>query len=123
MPIPMGKSQFSLSNTRVTKPSGQPISQTTQPKIRSHRSTGTKLAPYTRLATHSAPQMANGMSNIEMYAIRIGTLSGLIWTIHPVCTELLYTPQGAAIAQFSITSSEGWKDKNGELQERTNGFP
>jgi single-strand DNA-binding protein len=35
---------------------------------------------------------------------------------HP---ELKYTPQGAVIAQFSIASSERWKDKNGELQERT----
>jgi len=32
---------------------------------------------------------------------------------------LKYTPQGAVIAQFSIASSERWKDKNGELQERT----
>ena len=33
--------------------------------------------------------------------------------------ELKYTPRGAVIAQFSIASSERWKDKNGELQERT----
>ena len=33
--------------------------------------------------------------------------------------ELKYTTQGAVIAQFSIASSERWKDKNGELQERT----
>jgi single stranded DNA-binding protein len=36
--------------------------------------------------------------------------------------ELKYTPQGAVIAQFSIASSERWKDKNGELQERTEWF-
>ena len=36
--------------------------------------------------------------------------------------ELNYTPQGAVIAQFSIASSERWKDKNGELQERIEWF-
>jgi len=36
--------------------------------------------------------------------------------------ELKYTPQGAVIAQFSIASSERWKDKNGEVQERTEWF-
>ena len=36
--------------------------------------------------------------------------------------KLKYTPQGAVIAQFSIASSERWKDKNGELQERTEWF-
>ena len=36
--------------------------------------------------------------------------------------ELKYTPQGAVIAQFSIASSERWKDKNSELQERTEWF-
>lgn len=36
--------------------------------------------------------------------------------------ELKYTPQGAVIAQFSIASSERWKNKNGELQERTEWF-
>jgi single-strand DNA-binding protein len=36
--------------------------------------------------------------------------------------ELKYTPQGAVVAQFSIASSERWKDKNGELQERTEWF-
>lgn len=36
--------------------------------------------------------------------------------------ELKYTPQGAVIAQFSIASSERSKDKNGELQERTEWF-
>lgn len=36
--------------------------------------------------------------------------------------ELKYSPQGAVIAQFSIASTERWKDKNGELQERTEWF-
>ena len=36
--------------------------------------------------------------------------------------ELKYTPQGAAIAQFSIASSERWRDKNGELQEHAEWF-
>jgi single-strand DNA-binding protein len=36
--------------------------------------------------------------------------------------ELKYSPQGAVVAQFSIASSERWKDKNGELQERTEWF-
>jgi single-strand DNA-binding protein len=36
--------------------------------------------------------------------------------------ESKYTPQGTVIAQFSIASSERWKDKNGELQERTEWF-
>jgi single-strand DNA-binding protein len=36
--------------------------------------------------------------------------------------ELKYTPQGAVITQFSVASSERWKDKNGELQERTEWF-
>jgi single-strand DNA-binding protein len=30
--------------------------------------------------------------------------------------ELKY-PQGAVVAQFSIASTERWKNKNGELQE------
>ena len=30
--------------------------------------------------------------------------------------ELKYSPQGAVIAQFSIASTERWKDRNGELQ-------
>jgi single-strand DNA-binding protein len=34
--------------------------------------------------------------------------------------ELRYTPSGAAVANFSIATSEEWKDKNtGEKQERT----
>src|SRR5579884_2533359 len=36
--------------------------------------------------------------------------------------ELKYSPQGAVVAQFSIASTERWKDKNGELQERTEWF-
>src|SRR6266496_6833960 len=30
--------------------------------------------------------------------------------------ELKYSPQGAVIAQFSIASTERWKNRNGELQ-------
>jgi len=37
--------------------------------------------------------------------------------------ELKYSPQGAVVAQFSIASTERWKDKNGELQERTECLP
>ena len=34
--------------------------------------------------------------------------------------EVRYTPDGAAIANFSIATSEGWKDKTtGEQKERT----
>lgn len=36
--------------------------------------------------------------------------------------ELKNSPQGAVVAQFSIASTERWKDKNGELQERTEWF-
>jgi single-strand DNA-binding protein len=36
--------------------------------------------------------------------------------------EVKYSPQGWAIAQFSIASTEHWKDKNGESQERTEWF-
>jgi len=36
--------------------------------------------------------------------------------------ELKHSPQGAVVAQFSIASTERWKDKNGELQERTEWF-
>ncbi len=36
--------------------------------------------------------------------------------------ELKYSPQGAVVAQFSIASTERWKDKNGESQERTEWF-
>src|SRR5438874_10316087 len=33
--------------------------------------------------------------------------------------ELKYSPRSTVVAQFSIASTERWKDKNGELQERT----
>ena len=36
--------------------------------------------------------------------------------------ELKYSPQGSVIAQFSIASTERWKDRNSELQERTEWF-
>src|SRR6266498_5622692 len=36
--------------------------------------------------------------------------------------ELKYSSQGAVVAQFSIASTERWKDRNGELQERTEWF-
>ena len=36
--------------------------------------------------------------------------------------ELKYSPRSTVVAQFSITSTERWKDKNGELQERTEWF-
>ena len=36
--------------------------------------------------------------------------------------EVKYTQQGTAIAQFSVATSERWKDKDGELQEHTEWF-
>lgn len=33
--------------------------------------------------------------------------------------ELKYTPSGAAVANFSIATSESWTDKSGQKQERT----
>jgi single-strand DNA-binding protein len=33
--------------------------------------------------------------------------------------ELRYTPGGAAIAKFSLATTEKWTDKSGTLQERT----
>ena len=33
--------------------------------------------------------------------------------------ELKYGQQGTVITQFSIASAERWRDKNGELQKRT----
>ena len=33
--------------------------------------------------------------------------------------ELRYTQDGVAVANFSVATSEEWKDKNGEKQERT----
>jgi single-strand DNA-binding protein len=36
--------------------------------------------------------------------------------------ELKFSPQGSVIAQFSIASTERWKDKSGGQQERTEWF-
>jgi single-strand DNA-binding protein len=36
--------------------------------------------------------------------------------------EVKYSQQGTAIAQFSVATSERWKDKEGELQEHTEWF-
>jgi single-strand DNA-binding protein len=36
--------------------------------------------------------------------------------------EVRYSPQGTAVAQFSVATSERWKDKSGELQEHTEWF-
>ena len=36
--------------------------------------------------------------------------------------DLKYGPQGSVVAQFSIAGTDRWKDKNGELQERTEWF-
>jgi single-strand DNA-binding protein len=33
--------------------------------------------------------------------------------------EVRYTPSGAAVANFSIATSENWMDKSGQKQERT----
>lgn len=33
--------------------------------------------------------------------------------------ELKYTPSGKAVANFSIATSESWKDKSGQKQEKT----
>jgi len=33
--------------------------------------------------------------------------------------ELRYTPSGAAVANFNIATTEKWKDKDGQMQERT----
>ena len=33
--------------------------------------------------------------------------------------EVKYTPSGAAVANFSIATSETWSDKNGQKQEKT----
>jgi single-strand DNA-binding protein len=33
--------------------------------------------------------------------------------------EVKYTPQGTAVAKFSLATAERYKDKNGEWQERT----
>jgi single-strand DNA-binding protein len=36
--------------------------------------------------------------------------------------EVRYSAQGTAIAQFSLATTERWKDKNGQLQEHTEWF-
>ena len=36
--------------------------------------------------------------------------------------EVKYGQQGTAIAQFSVATSERWKDRDGELQEHTEWF-
>jgi single-strand DNA-binding protein len=36
--------------------------------------------------------------------------------------ELKYSPHGAVIAQFSIASTECWKDDNGELRSVQSGL-
>lgn len=36
--------------------------------------------------------------------------------------EVKYSAQGMAIAQFSVATTERWKDKSGELQEHTEWF-
>jgi single-strand DNA-binding protein len=36
--------------------------------------------------------------------------------------EVKYSAQGTAIAQFSVATTERWRDKSGELQERTEWF-
>ena len=33
--------------------------------------------------------------------------------------EVRYTPQGQAVANFSVATSEAWNDKSGQKQERT----
>lgn len=33
--------------------------------------------------------------------------------------ELRYTPSGSAVANFNIATTEKWKDKDGQTQERT----
>ena len=36
--------------------------------------------------------------------------------------EVKYSQQGTAIAQFSVATTERWRDKDGELQEHTEWF-
>ena len=36
--------------------------------------------------------------------------------------EVRYSQQGTAVAQFSVATTERWKDKSGELQEHTEWF-
>jgi single-strand DNA-binding protein len=51
--------------------------------------------------------MARGVNKV----ILIGNLGG--------DPEVRYTPDGVAVANFSLATSENWKDRNGERQERT----
>jgi single-strand DNA-binding protein len=37
-------------------------------------------------------------------------------------SEVKYSQQGTAIAQFSVATTERWKDKGGDLQEHTEWF-
>ena len=36
--------------------------------------------------------------------------------------ELKYTPSGAAVANFSLATTESWSDKSGQRQEKPNGI-
>jgi len=36
--------------------------------------------------------------------------------------EVKYSQQGSAVAQFSVATTERWKDKSGDLQEHTEWF-
>ncbi len=51
--------------------------------------------------------MARGVNKV----ILVGNLGG--------DPELRYTPAGTAVATFSVATSESWKDKDGNAQERT----
>ena len=51
--------------------------------------------------------MARGVNKV----ILIGNLGG--------DPEVRYTPDGVAVANFSLATSENWKDRNGERQGRT----
>ncbi|MEC8646205.1 MAG: single-stranded DNA-binding protein, partial [Candidatus Latescibacterota bacterium] len=51
--------------------------------------------------------MARGVNKV----ILIGNLGG--------DPEVRYTPDGVAVANFSLATTESWKDRNGERQERT----
>jgi single-strand DNA-binding protein len=51
--------------------------------------------------------MARGINKV----ILVGNLGG--------DPELRYTPAGSAVATFSVATSESWKDKDGNTQEKT----
>ena len=51
--------------------------------------------------------MARGVNKV----ILIGNLRG--------DPEVRFTPDGVAVANFSLATTESWKDRNGERQERT----